>query len=285
MPARGKKKNPRSLKEALKDRLSASELSELVKSFDVVGDIAIIEIPGSLLKKKKLIAQSLMEANSHIRTVCRIKGKHEGKFRVRPVEIITGEKNTLTEHKEHGCRFRVRVGKMFFSPRLSHERERIAALIKKGEVVGAFFAGVGPFPIVFARHSPMKKAFAIELNPAAVKFLRENIELNKCAERVEPIFGDVRKVAPKLKGKCNRIVMPLPKGGEHFLDSAFIAAAPKCTVHFYQFGERGSPFKEALAIIKKTAEKHGRRTRVLRKREVRSFSPGIVQVVIDFRVY
>ncbi len=283
MVAKGRK--PRSLKEALKGKLSKKELSELVTSFDVIGSIAVIEIPDALLKKKKTIAKALMQANTHIKTVARIKGKHSGKFRVRPVEIIAGKKTTLTEHKEHGCRFKVQVGKMFFSPRLSHERERIAKLIRKGEVVGAFFAGVGPFPIVFAKHSPMKKAHAIELNPIAYMFLKENIALNKCTHRIQPILGDVKKIAPKLKGKCNRIVMPLPKGGEHFLDSAFIAAASNCVVHFYQFGPRDSPYKEALAKIKTTAKKFNRKTRVIRKKRVRSFSPKTIQVVIDFKIY
>ncbi len=280
-----KKKKPRSLKEALAGKLSAKELSSLVTSFDVIGTIAVIEIPGSLLKKKNLIARALMQANTHVKTVARIKGKHSGKYRVRPVEIVAGEHSALTEHREHGCRFKVQVGKMFFSPRLSHERERISALIRRDEIVGAFFAGVGPFPLVFAKHSPMKKAYAVELNPSAYKFLKENIELNKCSESIEPILGDVRKVAPRLKGKCDRIVMPLPKGAEHFLDSAFTAAAPRCTVHFYQFSPREAPFKEALAKVKEAAKKFNRKARVLRKKKVRSFSPGIVQVVIDFRVY
>jgi tRNA (guanine37-N1)-methyltransferase len=45
------------LKRLLKDVLLESELSDVFSSFDIIGDIAIIKIPDSLLlKKKKLLA-------------------------------------------------------------------------------------------------------------------------------------------------------------------------------------------------------------------------------------
>ena len=176
---------------------------------------------------------------------------------------------------------------MFFSPRLSTERIRISRLIKKGEVVGAFFAGVGPFPIVFAKNSKMEKAIAIELNPVAFKLMKQNIVLNKVEKKVEPILGDVKKVAPKkLKGKCDRVVMPLPRGAGAFLGSAFKALAVKGgVIHFYQFEPKDKPFNAPLKRIKETAKKSGRKVKVLRKAIVRSFSPKTVQVVIDFKAF
>lgn len=41
------------LKRLLKDVLLDSEISNVFSSFDIIGDIAIIKIPDSLLHKKK----------------------------------------------------------------------------------------------------------------------------------------------------------------------------------------------------------------------------------------
>ncbi|HLD59005.1 MAG TPA: class I SAM-dependent methyltransferase family protein [archaeon] len=279
-------RQPKSLKEALLGKLSEKEFSELVSGFDALGNIAIIEIPKALEKKEKLIAQALLQTNSSIKTVCKKLGAHKGKFRVEPVKIIAGEKNLLATYRESGCVFKIPLGKVFFSPRLATERMRIARQIKTGEVIGAFFAGVGPFPIVFAKNSEMEAAFAIELNPAAVKFMDENILLNKAEEKVFPVSGDVKKIVPKkFKNLFHRIVMPLPKGAESFLREAFLAAHPKgCIVHFYAFVPAENPFEETIALIEKTAQKMHKKVRVLHKQQVRSFSKQTIQIVIDFEI-
>jgi tRNA (guanine37-N1)-methyltransferase len=280
------KRQPRSLREALEGKLTKSEMAQLVTSFDSLGSIAIIEIPDELKRKGKIIGEALLKVNKQFRTVCKVAGKHAGEFRVRPVKIIAGEKNTVADYRESGCRFKISVGKVFFSPRLGTERSRIAGLIKKGEIVGAFFAGVGPFPIVFAKNSQMEKAYAIELNPIAYAQMVENIALNKVAGKVEAIKGDVRKVVPRrLRCSCDRVVMPLPKSGEHFLRYAFMALKPAGgIVHFYQFVEKDKMFEEPLGKIKQAAKQAGRKVRILFKREVRTFSPSVCQIVIDFKV-
>ncbi len=281
-----KQAQPRSLKEALKGKLTASEMKHLIRAFDNLGNIAVIEIPEELEKKEKLIGEALLQAHKNFETVLKISGAHQGEFRIQPVTPIAGKKQTVAIYKEHGCTFKVDLAKSFFSPRLGTERKRIAEQIKKGEVVGAFFAAVGPFPIVFAKNSEMKKAFAIELNPDAVMDMKENIKLNKCEEKVEPIQGDVNKVVPlQIEGKCNRVVMPLPKGGENFLESAFLALKPEGgVIHFYQFEPADNPFEAPIKRIEKTAKKFGRKVKILYKKQVRSFSPADVQVVIDFLV-
>ncbi len=281
------KRKPRSMKEALEKLLSKEELEKLVTSFDTIGDIAVIEIPNELLAKKHLIGKAILQANPQIKTVARVLGRHEGAFRIRPIEIIAGKQKTVTLHKEHGCVFKVDVAKVYFSPRLSFERMRIAKQIKENELIGAWFAGVGPFPIVFAKHSKMQKAIAIELNPEAYKLLVENIKLNKCEEKVQAVLGDVKKVVPEMAERgfrYDRIVMPMPKGSELFLHEAFIAAKKHCIVHFYRFAPIENPFEEALEAIKREAEKHRRKVQFLEKRIVRQVSATKVQIVIDFEI-
>ncbi len=277
---------PCSLEEALEGKLTAAEREELITAFDTVGNLAVIEIPDGLKAKARLIGKALLEANPRVESVYRIASAHAGKFRVQKISWLAGKKQQRARYKEAGCEFVIDLDKVFFSPRLSGERMRIAQLIRPGEVVGAFFAGVGPFPIVFAKHSPMAKAYAIELNPAAVKNMRANVKLNKVEGKVEPILGDVNKVAPKrLKGLCDRVVMPLPHGGEDFLESAFLALKPAGgVIHFYQFTGKEDPLAEPLRRVEAVAKKFGRSAEVLAWREVRSFSPAKVQVVLDVRV-
>ncbi len=279
-----KKKKPRSLKEALEGKLSKKEREKLITSFDSIGDIAVIQIHEDLQKKAKLIGDALLSTNKQFKTVCMVSGEHKGKYRVQPVKVIAGKKTLKASYRESGCLFSVYLGKVFFSPRLSTERMRISQLIKENEIIGAFFAGVGPFPIVFTRLSQMKKAYAVELNPEAYKGLLHNIGLNKCQNKVEPILGDVKKVVPKmLLEKCDRVVMPLPKGGENFLKEAMMALKSEGgIVHFYRFVEREKGVGQPLKEIKEAAKELGMKTRVLRKKKVRSFSASKEQVVIDF---
>lgn len=279
-------KQPRNLREALKGKLSEKEMRHLITSFNSLGNIAVIQVPRELEHKAKAIGEALLQVNKHFKTACMATGERKGRYRVQPMKVIAGKKNKIATYKESGCVFKVDLGKVFFSPRLSTERLRIAKLIKEGEVVGALFAGVGPFPIVFAKHSGMRKAYAIELNPPAFKGMLQNIKLNKCEGKVEAIQGDVKTVVPKmLAGKCDRVSMPLPKGGENFLHEAFIAIKPSGgVIHFYAFIEKEKGLAESLQQIKDAAKEAGRKVRILQKKKVCSFSASIDEFVIDFMV-
>jgi len=282
----GRKQKPRSLREALAKKLTKKELSLLRTAFDSLGNIAILEIPEELEKKEKVIGEALLEVNNSIETVCKKAGAHKGKFRAEPVKIIAGKRNKTATYREYGCIFKISLGKVFFSPRLSTERKRISDLIKKGEKVACLFAGVGPFPIVFAKNSQMEKAVAIELNPKAVEDMEENILKNKVQGKVEPVLGDVKKLAKKFAGKFDRAVMPLPKGGEDFLKDAIQYINPKGgVVHYYQFTSRENPYEVPLKQIEEACSNLKRKFRVLNKRKVRDFAPNTIQVVIDFRVF
>ncbi len=281
------KKSNISFKERLKDKLTKKEFSSLITSFNIIGDIAVIEIPKILEKKEKIIANALMQSNNAIKVVCKKSGITSGKFRVYPVKVLLGENRTVSIYKESGCKFKVDIAKVFFSPRLATERMRIAKQIKGGEIVGVFFAGVGPFPIVFALNSKMKKAFAIELNSDAFKLLEENIKLNSVQEKVEAIMGDVKRIVPKkLKEKCDRVVMPLPKNADLFLNEAIVALKPKGgIIHFDLFVEKDKPFENVEKLIKKIVSKHTKKFKILRQKKIRDFSPSIIQIGIDFKVY
>jgi tRNA (guanine37-N1)-methyltransferase len=272
------------LREILSGVLTEEELENLVTSYDVVGDIAIVEIPEELKNKQNKIADAILKTNKRLKVVAKKLGKVERKFRVRPLKVIAGENRTETLYTEHGCRMKLDVAKVYFSIRLSHERKRIAELVKQKENILALFAGVGPFPLVISKKQPTAKIIAIELNPEAVKYLKENIKLNK-AKNITPVEGDARKIVlKKYKNFADRILMPLPRSADKFLDVALAGARDGCIIHIYNFAPIENPYEEIEKRINDEAKKAGVEVEIKNKKIVRPYAPKIVQAVVDFRV-
>ena len=59
------------LKEALAGELTDEEISMLRRGFDIVGDIAIIEIPDEISSKEILIAKAIKNIHKNVNTVLR----------------------------------------------------------------------------------------------------------------------------------------------------------------------------------------------------------------------
>lgn len=275
---------PKNLKEALKNKLSKKDFKFAPKAYDSFGNIAIIEIPKELEKQKKIICDTLLEIQPRFETICSIESNHEGKFRIQKVKIISGKKQKIALYKESGCSLEIPLGEVFFSPRLSNERLRIAKEIKENEIVGAWFSGVGPYPIVFAKNSKMKQAIAIELNPIGHEYAIKNAKLNKINdEKIIFIKGDVKKQFKKFPKHFHRIAMPLPHTGYQFLKEAFYCIKPKGIIHFYEIIEKGN-FDLPLKQIKETANEQNRKIKIIRKAVVRQFSPTKEQIVFDIQL-
>jgi tRNA (guanine37-N1)-methyltransferase len=285
-----------SVKDALAKRsaMLPQEIAKVVRSYDCVGDIAIVEIPGELLPKQEIIAKAIMAQNGHIKVVARKDSPMLGEYRVRKMTVIAGENRTTTLYRESGCSFEFDAAKVYFSVRLSHERLRIASLVKPKEKILALFAGVGPFAIVIAKRKPKAEIVGIELNPDAAKSFQRNVILNKTSN-VKAILGDVKKLVPRDHSAwADRIIMPLPHSAGDFLDAALIGANPKgCTIHFYGFVETKAKgetefhkdiYAPLVAIVKEKCRSVGMTCRITNKRVVRPFAAYVVQVVIDFRV-
>ncbi len=274
---------PRSLKEALKGILTDEEIDQLITSFDIIGDIAIIQIPDSLSKKEKEIARALMEVHKNVRVVCRKLGPRQGVFRLSPLKVIAGENRYTTIYRENGVRMKVDVLRAYFSPRLATERKRIADLVKDGEVIAALFAGVGPFPLVIAKYKNVD-IYAVEINPYAYELMVENIRMNRLKGRIHPILGDVREVLDKIP-PSDRVLMPLPLGADKFLDCAFKIVKPGGYIHFYHFSPEGDLYDSLKKTVTEVAEKFGRRVEFIGERVVRPYKPRVLQVVLDILVH
>jgi tRNA (guanine37-N1)-methyltransferase len=252
-------------------------------SFDIIGDVAVVEVPEG--EKPKEVAEAIKKKHPRVKTVLMKMGEREGVFRTRRFRKILGT-DTETEHREHGCRFMLDVGKAYFSPREATERQRIAGMVKPGETVLVMFAGVGPFPVVIARKSPgVWKVYGIEINPDAFRYMVTNVRINKVGHRVVPVLGDVKKEAGKYHGRCDRVVMPLPKEGYKYLPEAFrCLKGSGGTIHFYSCGHGSGMFTASLDAVKRAAAGMNKKVRILDKRKVLPYGPGAWKVCIDFRV-
>ncbi len=272
------------LKEALKDVLTERERRLLIRGFDIIGDVAIIEIPEPLRKKKKEIANAIKKIHKHIKTVLMKLGEREGKFRLREFEVLLGG-DTRTEHKEHGCRFRLDVKTCYFSPREATERQRIAEKVKPGETVLVMFAGTGPYAIVIAKKQPqVRKIYSVEINPECVKYMKENIKINKVEDKILPILGDVRDVCREYYGKCDRVIMPLPKEGYKYLDIALMCIKSGGVIHFYHYSHENDLWYETLSLINRAAIQLNKKVRILQKRKVLPYGPRVWKVCVEFEV-
>ncbi|NOZ80348.1 MAG: class I SAM-dependent methyltransferase family protein [DPANN group archaeon] len=276
------KKRP-GLRQLLRKRLTAEEFARLKTAFDMVGDIAIMEIDPALRKKEKVIAKALLETTPTIKTVLRKAEKHTGVFRTQKLRWLAGRKTKEALYRENGIRLKLDVEKVYFSPRLSTERKRIAQLIRKGEDVLVMFSGCGPYPCVLAKNTDAKSITGIEINPVAHAYASENIKLNKLIN-VKVIEGDVRKVMPKMRTRYDRILMPLPMGAGEFLDLALGAAKKGATVHFYDFLKEENIPAAAVKKIRDACKKTGRRCIIKGHVKCGQFGPGIFRVCVDFSV-
>lgn len=273
------------LRQALQKKLAKKELEKLITSYDVIGSIAIIEIPLELAKKEKLIAETLLKLHKNIKTVLKKAGIHKGRYRRQKLKVIAGKKTKIAEYKENNARFKLDVEKVYFSPRLSTERKRIYRIVKPNEKVLVMFSGCAPYPVVISKNTKAKEIYGVELNPIAHKFAVENIGLNKLKNVI--LFNeDVRKIIPKLKKQkklFDRILMPLPKDAESFLDSAFLVAKKGTTIHFYDFAHENE-FNKVKEKIKKACKKNKKKCRILKIVKCGSYSPRVFRVCVDFRI-
>jgi tRNA (guanine37-N1)-methyltransferase len=168
------------LKKSLIKKLGKKDLEFLRRSMDILGNIAILEIPKELedKKKEKLIAEEVLKLNQNITTVLK-KGKHEGVFRVQKLEHLAGKKTKEATYKEHNVIMKLNAEQVYFSPRLSTERKRIMQLVKKPEDILVMFSGCAPYVCVLAKNTPARYIWGIEINPVAHRYGWENLKLNK----------------------------------------------------------------------------------------------------------
>jgi len=272
------KRSPRSFIDILRDEIPAELLESIRRSFDIIGDIVIVEIPYELEDYRFRIGEAVLEFTGR-RAVYMKRGSVSGVVRTRELELIAGEPVSETVHREYGSRILVDVKKVYFSPRLANEREIVAGQVRDGEVVLDMFAGAGPFAVAITRHGRASKVYAVDINPDAVHYIRKNAEINPGGDRIVAIEGDVREFLRGRESFADHVIMNLPGTACEFLDDAVRAVKDGGIIHYYEFAR---DFETPMKRLSKAAEPFS--VEFIDKRRVKSRSPGVWHMGIDARI-
>jgi tRNA (guanine37-N1)-methyltransferase len=271
-------KGPKSLKDYLKNKIDEDKIDEIKKSFDIIGDVVVLEIPDEFEDEKLLIGEAALKFTKR-KAVYRKTSEIKGVIRTRELEHLAGEDVSETIHREFGSRLMLDVKKVYFSPRLATERRRISNEVLNNEIIVDMFAGVGPFSVSIASQHNVK-IYAIDINPDAYYYIKKNIELNKLEGKIIPLLGDVKEVLEGLNLNVDRIIMNLPGTAWDFLDTAIKSLKPGGILHYYEFA---SDYNVPIERIIETA--YPRKVEVINTRKVKSKSPGVWHMGIDTKIY
>ncbi len=266
------------IRELMKGRIPDNLLQFVPRSFDIIGDIAIVDIPDEIDEYRKDVGNAILKINKNVSGVYQKASARKGIFRLRDLKYVCGSRKSVTIHKENGMRLMINVKTCYFSPREGTERLRISKSIEDGENVMVFFAGAGPFPIAISKHSNAEKIVGIEINPQCVKYFKKNVKLNK-VENVRAVLGDVKK---KYKNYANfdRVIMPLPETSWKFLNQAKHVLKRDGLINMYCIFSRDENEKfwcERVGNALPGAE-------IERIQKVLPFGPGKMKMRMDIRV-
>jgi len=233
-------------RDTVKQMLTVEEQAMLKTAFDAIGDIAILEIDEGLRRKEKKIAQALLGCHKNIVTVLRKDSAHEGEFRIQKYKFLAGQDKRETMHVESNTRLLLDVEKVYFSPRMSHERLRIASMAKPGENILVMFSGCGPYPCVLARNAKPSQVLGIEINPTGHLYAKKNAKLNKL-KNVHFFQGDAAEVSASFGRR--RIGL---KTHHSQLGSRMKQKPPILELHLYYRDLFDSSLDKAISALKET---------------------------------
>jgi len=277
------------LRNTLSSILSVEDLSKVHNAFDIIGDIAIIKLPGISAVSAQSIAAIIMAVHRNVATVLAQTSAITGDFRLRPLVHVRGKNKTSTIHREFGCLFSVDIAHCYFSPRLSNERRRITTMIKPQETIVNMFAGAGCFSILIAKKANPAKVYSIDINPVAIQYMKENIRLNRVCDRVISLHGDAKEIINyRLKSIADRVLMPLPEKALQYLTCAVSALKRSGGwIHYYDFAHATNTENPVEKIKLRAAEELDRLNIEFSfpsSRVIRTIGPNWHQVVIDIKV-
>ena len=271
---------PKSYKEIIEIPEHLKE--KLPTSYDVVGDIIILKIPKDLELYKYKIGNSFLKVNKNIRSVYNT-SSISGEFRTRNLEIIAGEKNSRTIHKEYDLRFYLDIRKTYFSPRLAEERKRIASIVNPGEIVVDMFTGIAPFSIMIAKYASPKIVYAFDKNKNAIEFAKENIKLNNVVDKIEVFNIDSKNIEEILKKKTSevdRIIMNLPFSAHKYLPYALQLISDNCIIHYYDMIKEKN-LEIRIEQLKNIGNNHDISFVDHKVRKIKTYSPREFYIAID----
>ncbi len=249
---------------------------KLPKRWEQLGHVLILKIDPELEDWLEEIAVTYAKILD-VDTVLQDTGGVQGQFREPVMELIIGD-NTETVHLENSIRYCLDAGKLMFSSGNVDERIRMASVCEPGETVVDMFAGIGYFTLPMAVHSEPARIIAHELNPISHKYLKMNAQLNGVAKIVEPVLGDCLEAE---EGIADRIVMGYVGTIHEYLPKAMKILKDTGIIHYHETcPDRLMPDRPQERVIA-AAMNAGKSVEMMEMQTIKTYSPGVVHVVVD----
>ena len=285
LPTRPLRRRPPA--ERVRERVRAAAGDRVARAlpdgYQRLGRVLVLRLPESLRPEFALIGASWREEIG-VATVLVRTGPIAGELRTPQVETIAGTE-TITEVVEHGIRWRFDAARIMFAAGNRVERVRAGTLVRPGETVADLFAGIGYFAIPAAVRGGAREVLAIDKNPDAIRYLRENAELNGVADRVRPVEGENRAVPVRLHAFDRVFLGYLPSAVPWVPRALELLRPDGGWIHVHTIADARGGLATASASVEREVE--GARGRLLdppHAREVKAYGPGRVHVVVDAHV-
>ena len=246
------------------------------------GRVLVIQRPPSLSRYDALLGAA-WQKELGVATVLVKAGPIDGELRTPQLKRIAGT-TTETEVVEHGVRWRFDAARIMFAAGNRTERWRVGRLVRPGESVVDLFAGIGYFAIPVALPGRASRVHAVEKNPVAVRYLRENAEVNGVASRLVVVPGDNRAVALP-SGEFDRAILGYLPSALPWVPRAVELLRPSGGwLHVHTVADVRAPLSEAAAAVEASAATAGASpTEPSRVRVVKPYGPGRNHLVVDAR--
>jgi len=287
LPARHTRSERRPPAERVRDRLRAvagPTLAERMPAgYQRLGRVLLVRLPEMFRPYFALIGRAWQDELG-VATVLVPSGPVSGELRIPQVERIAGNE-TETEVTEHGVRWRLDAAQVMFAAGNRTERVRAGRMVRPGETVVDLFAGIGYFSIPAALPGRAGRVVAVEKNPVALRYLRENVTLNGVADRVEVVAGDNRTV-PLPRRRADRVFLGYLPSAVPWVPRAVETVRPLGGwLHVHVVADARRAREDATRSVDRALQDVGaRQLEALRAREVKPYGPGRTHVVVDAHI-
>ena len=105
-------------------------------------------------------------------------------------------------------------------------------------------------------------------------------------DKIELVPGDAKKICARFsetKKKFDVVVMPRPQLKDSFLEDVFKVVKKGTRVYYYDFCKINE-IDSKVQMVKKEAEKAGKKIKILKIKEAGEIAPFKVRIRIDFEV-
>ena len=260
-----------------------AECGQAPSSWAVLGSVVLVSMAD--VPRPTDVGEALLAMHGEADTVL-ARGAITGESRKPDIEVIAGEGDTETVHREHGTTYAIDLAAVMFSPGNKAERARMGDIVSEGERVLDMFAGIGYFTLPMARAGA--RVTAVERNATTFEYLVENVVRNGVQERVETYRADCRDVvAGGIEADdefaFDRVVMGYYEAHE-YLPSALDSIASGGILHMHEATPAALVPDRPTGRLREAVTDAGRTAEILETHDVKGYSEGVRHVVADARI-